>query len=47
MKKAGQKRFLLVFSLTAQLLSDFQLFCNHMTVAHQAPLSMGYPKQEH
>ena len=47
MKKAGQKRFLLVFSLTAQLLSYFQLFCNHMTVAHQAPLSMGYTKQEH
>ena len=47
MEKAGQKRFLLVFSLTAQLLSYFQLSVTPWTVARQASLSMGCPRQEH
>ena len=31
----------------AQFLSCFCLFANPWTVAHQAPLSMGFPRQEH
>ena len=30
-----------------QLLSCVLHFCNPWTVAHQAPLSMGFPRQEH
>ena len=30
----------------AQLLSLVRLFVNPWTVAHQAPLSMGFPRQE-
>ena len=31
----------------AQLPSHVQLFATPWTVAHQAPLSMGFPRQEH
>ena len=31
----------------AQSLSHFQLFVTPWTVAHQAPLSMGFPRQEY
>ena len=31
----------------AQLLSHVQLFVSPWTVAHQAPLSMGFPRQEY
>ena len=31
----------------AQLLSHIQLFVTPWTVAHQAPLSMGFPRQEY
>ena len=33
--------------LCAQLLSRVQLFETPWTVAHQAPLSMGFPRQEY
>ena len=31
----------------AQLLSNIQLFVTPWTVAHRAPLSMGFPRQEY
>ena len=33
--------------MLAQLLSHVQLFATPWTVAHQAPLLMGFPKQEY
>ena len=33
--------------MRAQLLSHVQLFVTLWTVAHQAPLSMGFPRQEY
>ena len=33
--------------MCAQLLSHVQLFATPWTVAHQAPLSMGFPRQEY
>ena len=37
---------LLLFSRPAQLLNSVQLFASLWTVAHQAPLSMGFSRQE-
>ena len=34
-------------SLVVQLLSHVQLFVTPWTVAHQAPLPMGFPRQEY
>ena len=31
----------------AQLLQSYSTLCNPWTVAHQAPLSMGFPRQEY
>ena len=39
--------FLLIGSLHALVLSCVKLFATPFTVAHQAPLSMGFPKQEY
>ena len=33
--------------MCAYLLSHVQLFATPWTVAHQAPLSVGFPRQEH
>ena len=34
-------------SVVVYLLSHVRIFCNPWTVAHQAPLSMGFPRQEY
>ena len=34
-------------AVSAQLLNCVQLFVTPWTIAHQAPLSMGFPRQEH
>ena len=37
----------LSFVVVVQLLSHVQIFATPWTVAHQAPLSMGFPRQEY
>ena len=34
-------------SRSVKMLSHVQLFATPWTIAHQAPLSMGFPRQEH
>ena len=36
----------IIFCIKAQLLSNIWLFVTPWTAAHQAPLSMGFPRQE-
>jgi len=41
------KNFILYWSMLLLLFSCVQLFGTPQTVAHQAPLSMGFPRQEY
>ena len=47
LREEGRERSAMLGQLVARTLSCVQLYATWWTAAHQAPLSMGFPRQEY